>query len=561
MSTPVEKIKERLGIEEVVGSYIKLEKVGKNLKARCPFHNEKTPSFYISPERESFYCFGCGAKGDIFNFVEQFEGLDFMGALKVLADKAGVSLTFEKIETKNEKERMYMIMEEATKFYEKGLENNKEAEDYLYKRGLKSTTIKDFRIGYIVNDWRLLYFYLKDKKYTDTDIEKVGLIKKPEDKSKGYYDRFRNRIMFPIMDSSGRVIAFSGRILHDDGKSAKYLNSPDTLLYNKSTVLYGIDKAKLDIRKKNYSILVEGQMDLVLSHQAGIRNTLAVSGTALADTLISKENIVNNLGIVKRLSTNIILAFDSDNAGRRASSRSAEIALSLGMDVKIADLPEGNDPADLVLKDKEGWKNVLRNAKPVVEFQIDKVMKEVKDKKLDNRKIPALIREDVLPFILAVQGAMERSGFVKMIKERTGISEEAINKDLGNFDKKKAYDTIPSNVRERLLDPILRKFGLLINIEREHSAIKRITGNERYNNLIKEVEPFKDALQLEAEVLFTNNSKGHVEELLLRLEEDIIREELSRIMEISDKKTLEEKYKNLNNRKKEIEDKLNNIKK
>ena len=231
------------------------------------------------------------------------------------------------------------------------------------------------------------------------------------------------------------------------------------------------------------------------------------------------------------------------------------------MDVKIADLPEGNDPADLVLKDKEGWKNVLRNAKPVVEFQIDKVMKEVKDKKLDNRKIPALIREDVLPFILAVQGAMERSGFVKMIKERTGISEEAINKDLGNFDKKKAYDTIPSNVRERLLDPILRKFGLLINIEREHSAIKRITGNERYNNLIKEVEPFKDALQLEAEVLFTNNSKGHVEELLLRLEEDIIREELSRIMEISDKKTLEEKYKNLNNRKKEIEDKLNNIKK
>ncbi len=588
MSTPVEKIKERLGIEEVIGSYIKLEKSGKNLKARCPFHNEKTPSFYISPERGGFYCFGCGAKGDIFNFVEQFEGLDFMGALKVLADRAGVDLTFEKGENKTEKERLYRVMEEATKFFESGLSSSEEAQDYLNKRGLKKETIKNFRIGYIKADWRLLYTFLKNKKYSDNDMEKAGLIKRAEEASRGYYDRFRDRIMFPIMDSSGRVIAFSGRILHDDGKSAKYLNSPDTVLYNKSTVLYGIDKAKQDIRIKNYSILVEGQMDLVLSHQVGIRNTLAVSGTALADTLVSKENVVNNLGIVRRLSTNIILAFDSDNAGRKASRRSAEIALSLGMDVKIASIKNGKDPADLVLKDPEEWKNVLRNSKPVVEFELDALMEEIKEKNIDRRKIPALLRERVLPFVIAMENNMEKSHFIRLIKEKTGLSEESISEDYKNLEKKMheeersskqanstrqsiSYDVkIAPNVKERLLDPISRKFGLLINIEREfkeenrddiHSIIKRITGNERYDNLIKEIEPFKEELLLEAQILFNKNQKYHIEELLLTFEEDIIREELSRIMEINDKDLLEKKYKSLNIRKKEIEDKLRNFRK
>ncbi len=566
MSTPVEKIKERLGIEEVIGSYIKLEKSGKNFKARCPFHNEKTPSFYISPERAGFYCFGCGAKGDIFNFVEQFEGLDFMGALKILAEKAGVPLVFEKSETKNEKERMYMIMEESTKFFENGLKDSKEAKDYLYKRGLKDKTIQDFRIGYIKDEWRLLYEYLKNKKYSDNEIEKVGLIKKPEQANKGYYDRFRGRIIFPISDSSGRIIAFSGRILHDDGKSAKYLNSPDTPLYNKSTVLYGIDKAKQDIRIKNYTILVEGQMDLVLSHQAGIRNTVAVSGTALADTLTSKENVINNLGIVKRLSTNIILAFDSDSAGRRATRRSAEIALSLGMDVKIANIVEGKDPADLVLKDPEEWKNVLRNAKPVVEFQINRVMDEVKEKKIDPRKIPALIRENVLPFIGAIGKNMDKSYFINMIKEKTGISEEAINKDFRDLDKGIKYDKITSNVREYPLDSISRRFGLLVNISHKsivdiHSTLKHIAGDERYNILIKEIEKYKDELLLEAELLFDKNPEYHIEELLLNFEEDIIREEMTELLRINDKKDFEKKYKAMTIRKKEIEDKLKSLRK
>ncbi len=574
MSTPVEKIKERLTIEDVVSSYLKLERAGKNLKARCPFHNEKTPSFYVSPDRKSFYCFGCGAKGDIFSFVEQFEGLDFMGALKLLADRAGVPLVFEKTETKSEKERLYSIMEEATEFFEKGLNIHVGAQEYVKKRGIASETVKNFRIGFVPAEWRLLHTHLRNKKYTDIEIEKAGLTKRPEAGTgsnqsavqKTPYDRFRGRIIFPIMDSSGRVIAFSGRILVDDEKSAKYLNSPDTILYNKSTVLYGIDKAKQDIRAKNYTILVEGQMDLVLSHQAGIRNTVAVSGTALSDTLTtvkndheenSKQSIINNLGIVRRLSPNIILAFDSDTAGRKAAMRSAGIALSLGMDVKIADLPEGKDPADLVLANPEEWKNVLRKAKPVVEFQIDGVMREALAKKLDGRKVPALIREKVLPFIISVAGSMERAHFIKLVHEKTGLSEESVREDIRSMELKNLQSgevdnrarqqesrdgIVPPNVQVNRLDMISRKlFGLLayldqksdtgIDIEGIRASIKRIAGDERYQNIIKELEPFKHELTLMAEVEFGDKDlQRHANDLLLNFEGDILKDELSRVI-------------------------------
>lgn len=552
MSSNVEKIKERLSIDEVISSYIKLDKAGKNLKGKCPFHNEKTPSFFVSPDRGGYYCFGCGAKGDIFSFVQQFEGLDFMGSLKMLAERAGVTLEFNGAQdlNKTEKERLLAVMEEATVFFEKGLRSSQEAIDYVKSRGITEETAKKFRIGYVPVDWRLLYTYLKSKKYTDIDMEKAGLIKKPEESGKEYYDRFRGRVMFPISDSSGRVIAFSGRILKDDGKSAKYLNSPDTILYNKSTVLYGIDKAKQDIRIKNYSIMVEGQMDLVLSHQAGIKNTVAVSGTALADTLISKDNIVNNLGIVKRLSNNVILAFDSDEAGRKAAMRSARIALSLGMDVKIADLPDGKDPADLVLSNPEEWKNVLRNSKPVVEFQLDTVLLKSSTKKLDPRKLPQALRDNVFPFIAPLTGAMEKAHYIKLIKEKTGISEESIREDLQKVESlmkgevaqvRKEEEVKSSSTR---IDAITRKlFSLFyylqknpesnLDVDSKIATIKQISGN-KYDNLIRNIEPFKDELLLEAEITF-GVAKGKdlskaLEELMINFEDDLIREEFSEIM-------------------------------
>jgi DNA primase len=593
MSTPVEQIKERLNIEDVVGSYVKLEKAGKNLKAKCPFHNEKTPSFYVSPDRGSFYCFGCGAKGDIFSFVEQFEGLDFMGALKLLGDRAGVDISQGRgssaayAEAKTEKERLFAIMEEATKFFETTLWANgtnatktaaAEARDYIVRRGITEKTTKEFRIGFAPDEWRSLYDHVRQKGYRDADIEKAGLAKRPDTGDakpggtsvlqKSLYDRFRDRIMFPIFDSSGRVIAFSGRILHDTAAvvAAKYLNSPDTPLYNKSTVLYGIDKAKQTIRERGYTILVEGQMDLVLSHQVGIKNTVAVSGTALADTVTSRDQTVNNLGVVRRLSPNLILAFDSDAAGRKAAMRSAEIALSLGMDVKIADLPEGRDPADMVLADPESWKNILRAAKPIIEFQLSHVVAEAAEKGLDNRKIPALIRERVLPFIIALNGAMEKAHFIAMVHDRTGIAEDAIRTDLKMLENKLRAEnrasqsgqqpgptgqpsmkngTVPSTAEQSRLDIISRKlFGLLAYLAREkimdvegyYSSIRSIAGDVRYHNLIQHVEPSKDEHALEAEVFFgtaddlrKNESalKRTLEELMLNFEEDIVKSDLA----------------------------------
>jgi len=324
MTDSVEKIKERLGIAEVVGGYLKLEKAGKNLRARCPFHNEKTPSFFVSPDRGSYYCFGCGAKGDIFSFVEQFEGLDFKGALKLLADRAGVKLEYDRgsfSDGKSEREKIFQILEEATGYFETNLKSNDEARNYLQKRGVAEKTCVVFRLGYAPDEWRSLLTHLKNKKFTESDLEKAGLIKKNETGS-NYYDRFRGRIIFPIADSAGRIVGFSGRILKGKPEDAKYLNSPETELFAKSRILYGLDKAKAEIRRRDFAVLVEGQMDLLMSHQAGVANAVASSGTALTD---------EHINLLKRFSNRLLLVFDPDEAGFKAALRGAGLALTRGL--------------------------------------------------------------------------------------------------------------------------------------------------------------------------------------------------------------------------------------
>lgn len=475
-NSPVQQIKDRLGIEEVVSSYLKVERAGANLKARCPFHNEKTPSFFISPDRGSYYCFGCGAKGDIFTFVEEFEGLDFKGALKLLADRAGVVLEKFNKEAESEKEKLYRIMEEATKFFETNLQQNGEVLEYLKSRGLTEQSIKEFRIGYIKDAWRELYDHLVKRGFKDPEIEKAGLIKKVEktmpDGKQGYYDRFRGRIMFPIADSSARIIAFSGRLFEVGlsaealaKASAKYLNSPETSIFYKSAVLYGLDKAKESIRKNNFSILVEGQFDLVLSHQAGFKNTVATSGTALSDSEFSKassqdelqprENVVSNLGLLRRLSGNIVLAYDGDQAGIKAAERASKIALSLGMDVKVAPLPEGQDPADIVSREgKDAWREIIRKSKHVIEFLLEKVLeKNLKD----SRYVGKEIKEKILPYVSIVDSAIEKAHFIKRISERAGIPEEALKEDLKKVEQEKKHERIEIKETEELQSKIFRK--------------------------------------------------------------------------------------------------------
>ncbi len=577
--TTVEQIKERLPIDVVIGSYVKLDKAGKSYKAKCPFHNEKSPSFFVSPDRGGYYCFGCGAKGDIFSFVEQFEGLDFRGALKILAEKAGIPLVYD-TKADSERDRQFQLMELATKYFEEQFAKSKEAQEYMKNRGLSEASRKDFRVGWAPDGWRNLANTLKAKGWSDVMMEKVGLVKHKDEaetplstslnsSNNNYYDRFRGRIIFPITDSSGRVIAFTGRILKDDGKSAKYLNSPDTPLYDKSMVLYGLDKAKSEIRRMGYSIFVEGQMDLIMSHQAGIKNTVAASGTALGDEAINEQGIVSNLGLVRRLSPNVIIAFDSDSAGRKAALRASGIALSLGMDVKIADIVGGKDPADLVKEDIEQWKKVLRAATPVVEFELNNVVREfaggadatsTSTSVANARKLPHAILERVLPLLARMESASDQSYYVRMIADKTSIPTDAIWQDLKMVIKKqKEKDaTIPAvkssgvssvkdasttNNSSHRIDLAERQlFGMLFIIEstkdKTHEAkdyrqqLKKIAGDTFVEKLAR-AESIKSDLMFEAEEYFgTDQTRWdlHIKELLLNFEEDIINVELFQTM-------------------------------
>ena len=551
--TAVEQIKDRLPIEEVVGSYVKIEKAGRSYKARCPFHNEKTPSFFVSPDRGGYYCFGCGAKGDIFSFVEQFEGLDFRGALKVLADRAGVELE-QNQKADGERDQLFKIMEEAARFFELEFEKSPIAREYVKNRGIGEETRKLFRIGWAPDGWHNLHHHLNSRKWSDRLLEKAGLIKsKSEESTPGnFYDRFRGRIMFPITDSSGRVIAFSGRILADDGKSAKYLNSPDTPLYDKSSVLYGLDKAKGQVRRMNYSIIVEGQMDLVLSHQAGVANTVAASGTALADEVINESGIISNLGLVRRLSPNIIIAFDSDTAGRKAAMRAAGIALSMGMDVKIADLPNGKDPADLVRENPDAWKNVLRQAKAVIEFELGNVLRD----EIDPRKLPRILRERVFPFLARIDSSMDKAHYVKMISERAAIAEDAVWQDLKkvSVDRTEKVATVQGNTVAsssgqlssqtedlKRIDLVERRmFGLLYlmeasNIESASSQREKIrsVAGKSYEDRWARAGGVIGDLAFEAEAVFGSDSstwERHLNELVLNFEKDIVSNELISVM-------------------------------
>lgn len=428
MSSNVEQIKSRLSITDLVSSYIKIYKAGANFKAVCPFHNEKTPSFFISPARESWHCFGCNRGGDIFSFVMEIEGVDFIEALKILALRAGVELKNENPQNKNEKERLLKIIESSVSFYQSELRKNNEAYSYLKERGLNDDSIRNFRIGFAKKEWRGLYDILKSKGFSDTEMEKAGMVIKSP---KGFYDRFRSRIMFPIFNQAGQPVGFSGRIFGDESQQAmgKYINSPQTLLYDKSKILYGFDRAKNAIRQTNTCVLVEGQMDLIMSHQTTIANAVAVSGTALSE---------EHLKIIKRLADNIILSFDADEAGLAASERAVGMALSIGFDVKIAAIRgEAKDPADMIKKDPELWEESVASAKPFITFYLDTIISKFKDIK-DARKE---VEKKIIPLLAKIKSEIERSHFVLETAKAVRLQEEPIWLELKKLSKNTVKST------------------------------------------------------------------------------------------------------------------------
>ena len=427
----VDQIKQKLDILEVLGEYIKLTRAGRNHKARCPFHAERSASFMVSPERQIWHCFGCGLGGDIFGFVMKIEGVEFGDALRLLARRAGVTLKKQDPQVQSQKKRLYDVCELAAKFFETQLAKTaagKKAYEYLIGRGMKPETIKGWRLGWAHEEWRALYEFLKTRGYKDEEILLAGLAieKDPSTRSarsgnnKDYYDRFRSRIIFPIFDSQGQVIAFGGRIFGAAAKKedmAKYLNSPQTPLYDKSNVLYGLNKAKNDIRVKDLCVIVEGYMDLIMSHQAGIANAVASSGTALTES---------HLNIIGRYTKNLAMAFDSDEAGGMATRRSIDLALRRDFNVKVILMKE-KDPADIVKKEPAEWLKLVESAQSIMDFYFAYAFAKHDANSTEGKRE---IRKILLTAIKSIASKTEQGEWINELARRLRADERDLLADM-----------------------------------------------------------------------------------------------------------------------------------
>ncbi len=419
MDNNVQAIKDRLPITEVLVDYIQMKKAGTNFKAVCPFHNEKTPSLMISPSKQIWHCFGCGLGGDIFEFVKLAENVDFVDALKILADRAGIELkkqTQEEVKVSQKKGTLYDINAAAVKYYSKVLWESRagnEALMYLKGRGLTDQTIKAWQLGFAPDDFHFLEKFLV-KSFPKEDIVLAGLAIKKEQGDGSIYDRFRNRVMFPILNIHGQVVGFTGRILKDQKDAAKYVNTPETPIYNKSRELFGLLQAKNQIRKANRVVLVEGNMDVIASHQAGIIEAVASSGTALGSL---------QLQTLQRFTENLIFAFDTDSAGATATRRALEEALNLGFNVKIADMKEAKDPDELIKKGIGLWKKTVDTAQNFAEYFFDMTLRsrDIKDVEVKRQ-----VAKELAPLILRMSDPVTRGHFVRKLSKGIDVAEQAI---------------------------------------------------------------------------------------------------------------------------------------
>jgi DNA primase len=370
-----EEIKSKLNIVDVLSSYIQVHKAGTNYKACCPFHNEKTPSFFISPQRQIWHCFGCNKTGDIFTFVMNIENVDFITALKILADKAGVRLPRFDTKINSQNKTMYNALEDAISLYQKNLQENKTAMDYLLKRGLTSEIISEFKLGFSLDTWNDCITNLLDKGYQLKDLSETGLfIQKNEGNSSftnnNFYDRFRSRIMFPIYNNSNEPVAFTARIFEGTSplktiknidETGKYVNSPQTKVYEKGKILYGLNITKRYISQQNEAIVVEGTMDFLSAYLKGNKNIVASLGTALT---------LDQLTLLKRLCNRLILAYDNDEAGKMATERNIKLALGLDFQLKILDLEDSKDISDFINDNPTGLDEKIKNSLPAMDFYI-----------------------------------------------------------------------------------------------------------------------------------------------------------------------------------------------
>lgn len=547
MLSPVEEIKARLDVVEVIQGYIRLHKAGINYKANCPFHGEKTASFFVSPTRQIWHCFGCARGGDIFKFVMEIEGNDFPEALRMLAGRAGIELKREDPSLRSERNRLYEVNEAAAHIFEEALKKMPAVQEYLQKRQVSADTIAKFRIGFAPQSWEFLLKNLATRGFRADEAERAGLAIRSEQKG-GYYDRFRSRVIFPIADGNGRIVGFGGRIFELPGATksadseAKYINTPQTMIYDKSRILYGFNHAKMDIRAKNEAVIVEGYMDCVMSHQAGVGNTVAVSGTALTP---------QQLKMLRRLADGIACSFDTDAAGENATRRSLALAAEFDFVRKIVHIPSGKDPADTVAESESAWRDAVAAAKQVVPFYFEKATTQYDLTTAEGKKSATAL---ILPFVAELADEIEKSHWVSTLANRLGVHEEAVWKEItrrGKSNAEYAFDEAhtekESEVRSRreLLEERFLTLAALISPEAAKPILTgwdmpfALPANEELCKVIRgdkgaQIELYGEALTLlkfKGEVLAQLTSDPEKEFSICKreLEKECVRECLERI--------------------------------
>jgi DNA primase len=431
MST-VEEVKQRVDIVEVVSRYATLTKAGRNFKALCPFHSEKTPSFFVFPERQSWHCFGaCNTGGDAFSFIMKKEGMNFGEALRLLADKVGVLVPTRIVlgPGRDEKERLFQSNEVAAQFYHNLLVTSVQAEKvrkYLTSRGLNDKSISDFQLGYSPNSWESLKQYLLERGFTEMEMLTTGLVIQSEDGKT--HDRFRNRLIFPIHDQRGRVTGFGGRAL-DDETQPKYLNSPQTPVFDKSDTLYGIHLAAPAIRREDEAVIVEGYVDVIIPHQYGFQNVIASMGIAITEKQVDK---------LKRLTKNLILALDPDEAGEEAMLRCIDYENNLEAEVRVILLPVGKDPDEVIIEKPDNWRELVKKAMPVIDFAIEKTVSKLDMSKARDKSLAA---NSLLPIIAHVHDSIRRDHYLDKLSKLSGIGYNQLEGVLKNYLNKPRGET------------------------------------------------------------------------------------------------------------------------
>ncbi len=446
----IEDIKDKLDVADVIGRYVQLKKSGSNLKGLCPFHSEKTGSFMVSPQKQIWHCFGCGLGGDVIGFLKQYENVEFREALEMAAELAGVQLpTYKRTgPDKNELDELIKINEFAASFFQKALTTSPAAQKYLTERGLSSQTIERWRIGFAPDSFDSLVHALQTKNVSLEQAVKAGVLAKSDNGK--IFDRFRGRITFPIFDIKGQVVAFTARTLPGAPEDqAKYINSPETSLYNKSKLVFGLNFAKEAFRELSQAVIVEGQMDVISAHQSGFKNTIATSGTALTE---------DQLRTLKRFVGTIVFAFDNDDAGGKALWRGAQMALGLDFEVKVVDLQTAKDPDELIRKSPRTWEKLISTSYRVVEYYLELARSKFQEGSLEQKQF---ITEQILPLVHKFSDPVKVDHYFQKISSDFGISEQALKQ-------------VP--MQKPSVEPVATNFNIVAPPEQESVWEKEILG-------------------------------------------------------------------------------------